>query len=316
MLRRTVELTVRGKTTQLGNETGDQIPETRHLRPHLTEQKHSVHHVPTTLRLLTEKDVPAVMELSIQAGWNQTPEDWRTLIRLDSKGCFGVEVEGRLVATTTLLCYGRALAWVGMVLTRIEWRGRGFAKNLLTTALARADQLGIATVKLDATEQGQPVYEKLGFRGEQPVERWFREGISQIAGPTAPEKTLSRACLDLDSDAFGTDRSQLLRELERRGTISSTPGAYLFSRPGRVSDYIGPCVARNREAAKRLIESRIRESSAKSWFWDVISRNRDAISLAQELGFKPQRRLLRMVRGKELSGNDSLIYAIAGFELG
>ena len=148
------------------------------------------------------------------------------------------------------------------------------------------------------------------------MERWFREGISQIAGPTAPEKTLSRVCLDLDSDAFGTDRSQLLRELERRGTISSTPGAYLFSRPGRVSDYIGPCVARNREAAKRLIEGRIRNSSAISWFWDVISQNRDATSLAQELGFKPQRRLLRMVRGKELSGNDSLIYAIAGFELG
>ena len=273
-------------------------------------------HVPTTLRLLTEKDVPAAMELSTQAGWNQTPDDWRTLIKLDSKGCFGVEVEGQLVATTTLLCYGRALAWVGMVLTRVEWRGRGFARNLLTTALARADQLGISTVKLDATEQGQLVYEKLGFRGEQPVERWFREGSSQAAEETASEKTLKRACLDLDSEAFGTDRSRLLHELGKGSAISSTPGAYLFSRPGRVSDYIGPCVARNREAAQRLIEARIRNSSVSSWFWDLIPQNRDAISLAPELGFKPQRRLLRMVRGKDLSGNDSLIYAIAGFELG
>src|SRR2546430_5017228 len=96
------------------------------------------------------------MELSSQAGWNQTPEDWRTLIRLDSKGCFGVEVEGRLVATTTLLCHGRALAWVGMVLTRIEWRGRGFVRNLLTKALAPAGQPRLATVKIDGTEQGQP----------------------------------------------------------------------------------------------------------------------------------------------------------------
>ena len=271
---------------------------------------------PTTLRLLTEKDVPAAMELSVQAGWNQTPEDWRMLIQLDAKGCFGVEIEGQLVATTTLLCYGRVLAWVGMVLTRVEWRGRGFARNLLATALARADQLGIATVKLDATDQGQPVYEKMGFRAEQPVERWFREGSSPAIEHTASKKTLNRACLDLDSEAFGTDRSHLLRELEKRSAISSTTGAYSFSRPGRVSDYIGPCVAKNREAAQRLIEARIRDSSAKSWFWDVISQNRDAISLAQELGFKPQRHLLRMVRGKELSGNDNLIYAIAGFELG
>jgi len=35
------------------------------------------------------------------------------LMRFDAKGCFGVEVNGRLVATTTLLCYGRLLAWVG-----------------------------------------------------------------------------------------------------------------------------------------------------------------------------------------------------------
>jgi GNAT superfamily N-acetyltransferase len=234
------------------------------------------------------------MELSTQAGWNQTPEDWRMLMRLDAKGCFGVEVEGRLVATTTLLCYGQALAWVGMVLTRIEWRGRGFARNLLTTALARADQLGIATVKLDATEQGQPVYEKLGFRAEQPVQRWFREASTPAAAQTAPQKTLSRACLDLDSEAFGTDRSQLLGELGKRSAIS----------------------AKSREAAQTLIESHVRDSPANIWYWDILSKNRGAISLAQELGFKPQRNLLRMVRGKELSGNDNLIYAIAGFELG
>jgi len=275
-----------------------------------------VHDIPTTLRLLTEKDVPAAMELSTQAGWNQTPEDWRMLMRFDAKGCFGVEVNGRLVATTTLLCYGRLLAWVGMVLTRVEWRGRGFARSLLATALARADQLGIATVKLDATAQGQPVYEKLGFRAEQPVERWFRDGSSQTMEKTVSE-TLNRPCLDLDSKAFGTDRSHLLYELAKRSAISSsTTEGYLFSRPGRVSDYVGPCIAKNRENAQQLIQALIRDSPGGSWFWDIVSRNSDATSLAQDLGFKPQRRLLRMVRGKELNGNDNHIYAIAGFELG
>jgi len=117
--------------------------------------------------------------------------------------------------------------------------GRGFARSLLATALARADQLGIATVKLDATAQGQPVYEKLGFRAEQPVERWFRDGSSQTIEKTVSE-TLNRPCLDLDSKAFGTNRSHLLHELAKRSVISSTTEAYLFSRPGRVSDYVGP----------------------------------------------------------------------------
>ncbi len=158
--------------------------------------------------------------------------------------------------------------------------------------------------------------EKLGFRAEQPVERWFREGSSQTVEQTAPGKTPSRSCLDLDSEAFGTDRSHLLHELAQRSAISSTTEAYLFSRPGRVADYIGPCIAKNREGAQELIEPLIRNSSAGSWFWDIVSRNRDATSLAKDLGFEPQRRLLRMVRGKELNNNDSQIYAIAGFELG
>ena len=238
------------------------------------------------------------------------------LMRLDAAGCFGVEVNGRLVATTTLLCYGRLLAWVGMVLTKVEWRGRCFARNLLATALARADQLGIRTVKLDATAQGQPVYEKLGFRAEQPVERWFRDGSSQTMEKTVSEKTLSRACLALDSEAFGTDRSHLLHELAKRSAISATTEAYLFSRPGRVADYVGPCIATNRENAQSLIQALVHDSPGRIWFWDIVSRNRDATSLAQDLGFKPQRRLLRMVRGKELNNNDSQIYAIAGFELG
>src|SRR5256885_10980458 len=95
------------------------------------------------------------MELSTQAGWNQTPEDWRMLMRLDAKGCFGIEVEGRLVATTTLLCYGRLLAWVGMVLTRIEWRGRGFVRKILATPLARAAPPFIVTLQHDATRASQ-----------------------------------------------------------------------------------------------------------------------------------------------------------------
>jgi hypothetical protein len=171
-------------------------------------------------------------------------------------------------------------------------------------------------VKLDATAQGQPVYEKFGFRGEQPVERWFLEGSSETVEQTAPGKTPSRGCFELDSEAFGTDRSHLLRELAKRSAISSTTEAYLFSRPGRVADYVGPCIAKNRENAQKLIQALIRDSLGRSWFWDIVSRNQDATSFAQDLGFEPQRRLLRMVRGKELNGNDNQIYAIAGFELG
>src|SRR6266853_5499508 len=109
------------------------------------------------LRRLRVEDVPAATLLSAQAGWNQTAEDWRTLLELSPEGCLAIEVDGHLAATTTLLCYGRRLAWIGMVLTKAEYQRRGFATRLLAHALENADKMGIATIKLDATDQGQPL---------------------------------------------------------------------------------------------------------------------------------------------------------------
>src|SRR5215472_11367337 len=103
------------------------------------------------LRRLRAQDIPAAAQLSAQAGWNQTEEDWRTLLELGPEGCLAIEVDGHLAATTTLLCYGRRLAWIGMVLTKAEFQRRGFAKRLFREALKQADAMGIATIKLDAT---------------------------------------------------------------------------------------------------------------------------------------------------------------------
>lgn len=268
-----------------------------------------------TIRLMTPADVPAAMELSSHTGWNQTPEDWQMLIELAPQGCFAVDVDGRLAATTTLVCYGRSLAWLGMVLTRVDCRGRGFARALLSKALTRADEMGIPAVKLDATEQGQPLYEKLGFCPEQHVQRWFLAG-SNKPGAGSRQRTLDPAFLELDRNAFAIERSHLLQKLAKRSTVRCKAGGFLFSRPGSRARYLGPCVAKDRETARELSDLEIRSSSVNGWFWDILERNREAVSLAQQLGFEPQRHLLRMARGKDVAGHDELVYAIAGFELG
>jgi len=109
------------------------------------------------VRLLQEQDIVIATELSAEAGWNQTADDWRMLLRLNPENCFGIEFDGRLVSTATLSCYGRKLAWIGMVLTNRAYQRRGFARTLLLHAIARADQLGVESLKLDATDQGQPL---------------------------------------------------------------------------------------------------------------------------------------------------------------
>jgi len=267
------------------------------------------------LRRLRAEDIPAAFELSAEAGWNQTTDDWQMLIDLASESCLGIEIDGELASTTTLLCYGTRLAWIGMVLTKIKFRGQGLARRLLSEALKLAGQMNIETVKLDATDQGMPLYEKLGFRSEQPVERWTRRGAGRSIELRAQADPLSSELLDIDQKAFAADRSRFLKKIAKHNPVLADTNSYLLTRSGREMAYLGPCISESVEVARSLIERYV-QGTASSIAWDLLKLNRDSETIAKDLGFVPQRCLTRMVRGRELRGREESIYALGGFEFG
>lgn len=232
------------------------------------------------------------------------------LLDLAPGGCFGIEAAGRVVATAALVRYGTRLGWIGMVLTHPEFRGRGLAGKLVEQVLARADEIGIRTLKLDATEQGRPLYEKHGFKSEQAVERWGGKFEGE-RGATRPGAIASWR--DVDVEAFGVQRWELVNALMERGKFVANSGGYLVTRPGRVASYVGPCVASNLDKARELMCSGV---GSGEWYWDLFPENNDAVTIARELGFTRRRSLTRMFRGEEFRGRDELVYAIAGFEWG
>jgi hypothetical protein len=252
-------------------------------------------------RILTPLDVPHALELSRLAGWNQTTEDWQLAIRMNPKGCFAMEVDGMVVATTTSIRYGTDLAWIGMVLTHPEYRGRGFARTLMQQVLDHLSD--VATVKLDATEMGMPLYRQLGFVDECAIERWLRP--AQVTPPRKAASYIAQPALD--REAFGADRGELLRQL---ATVegASLHEAFAMGRGNR----FGPCVSRSQEAAQRLAEWYLAKHPNELMLWDLFPEN----NLAKSLGFERYRTLTRMTRGRKLRGDNSLIYAGAGFEFG
>ncbi len=268
---------------------------------------------PDNIRQLTAADIPALITLSTLAGWNQTPEDWLLLIQLHPEGCLGIERDGRIVAATTLIIHGHRLGWIGMVLTHPDYRGQGFATLLVTSALDIASAVGVGTLKLDATDQGEPIYQKLGFRREQLIERWAGQGTTAHRSPALDSS--GKLELELDREAFGTDRSQLLQHLSSRSLPVATADGFAFWRLGANASYLGPCVARSPESAKLLIGEALGENEGE-WFWDLLPANPAAVELAGHFGFRPARKLVRMVKGNDMRGNDSMLYAAAGFEIG
>ncbi|MCC6365063.1 MAG: GNAT family N-acetyltransferase [Bryobacterales bacterium] len=256
------------------------------------------------------------LALSNEAGWNQTVRDWERLLELTPEGCFGKRVEGQLVSTATALVYGERLAWIGMVLTTEAQRGKGFARELLGKALAYCDGRGVRCVKLDATDLGRPVYAKLGFVEERPVSRWVR-----VAGAFAGASgEVSHAVdFELDREAFGVDRSALLRSLEGEEVYAVSGRGYAMSRPGRLGRFFGPCVARDEETARRLLGAFLARHTGESTAWDFCDENEGAARMAREAGYAPVRRLMRMYRGDAAGAgvaSGPMIYGLAGFEFG
>jgi GNAT superfamily N-acetyltransferase len=265
------------------------------------------------IRLLKTGDLPDLAALSAGAGWNQTTEDWEMLLALAPDTCLGVECEGCLAATTTLLCYGTRLAWVGMVLTAPTFQRRGFARALVTRALELARERQIETVKLDATDQGRPLYESLGFVSERAIERWFCGDI-ETSHKKVPRHDL-QGVLEIDRGAFPADRSAVLGALRKRSREFGVQNGYLLCRAGRRATYIGPFICHQRSAAEELLALGL-ASGGKSFLWDLFPGNEAALELARQRGFQRERALTRMSWGRELHETIEPVYGIAGFELG
>jgi GNAT superfamily N-acetyltransferase len=268
-----------------------------------------------TVRLLLPADISGAIGLTRAAGWNQNPGDWKRLLSLAPEGCFAVESGGQVAATTTVVGYGRELAWLGMVLTAPEFRRRGFAELLITRALRFADERRLAAVRLDATETGISLYRKFGFVEECEVDRWQRAPAPVERGevlPYHPDAGFDRA-------RFGADRSALLAQLAQLGAASLPGEGYAMGRPGFSAAYFGPCLANSPASARTLLRWFLADHGEEYIFWDLFPANREAVRIAEEFGFAPVRRLVRMVLSNTPARSipeRAEVFAIAGFELG
>ena len=274
------------------------------------------------IRLLKSNDLPDLLALSRQAGWNQTESDWSRLLTLAPQSCFGVEVGNDIVATTTAMPYAKELAWIGMVLTAEPHRGQGMATALLDHTLAQLKEREVGWAKLDATEQGRPIYTKLGFHDEFPVERWrrapgkgFQPTTSRPVHPYVVDPSFDRAY-------FGAYRIPLLNALAREASADLVVGyGFAMNRPGSRARYFGPSVVRTRDAARALLEAFLAKYPNEEIYWDMLPDNTDAVQLAIDNGFEPSRHLTRMSLAlqpgiRPLVQNSSSVFAIAGFEYG
>jgi ribosomal protein S18 acetylase RimI-like enzyme len=277
------------------------------------------------IRLLRDSDVPAALRLKELARWNQTEYDWRRLLELEPNGCFCATSNGEVVGTATTTSYGQDLAWIGMVLVDPEHRRQGIGTKLMNVAMNYLDTTGVTTIKLDATPAGQPVYQRLGFTEESLVERWEGAGTESTAGRSGLPEEKQSEMLSLDHHAFGTDRTKLMSLLMNESSIQpctatdadNTITGFALARRGAVATYIGPVVANDAQVASTLLDEMLGQLEHHRVYLDLNTEFDQGRRILSERGFTKQRDLIRMSYGKKsVAGTSSLVFAIAGPELG
>jgi len=280
---------------------------------------------------MMKSDIPAGMHLKELAGWNQTCADWERFLEASPDGCFVADVDGTVRGTATTISYEGKFAWVGMVLVSPEYRGRGIGTRLLERAIEHLDQQRMPTIKLDATPQGKPLYEKLGFHTEYEIGRWTLQrpltGFTGKTGKGAQEmlspRLLAQICQH-DREVFGADRSFLIRSIHEDGKTLTrairNAGAldgYALARQGSFADHLGPWMAKDRNTARQLLEEFLSCSSRETVIMDCLRSNLAAVELLESFGFTYSRLLTRMFRGPNaFPGRPEVLYSIMGPEFG
>ena len=272
---------------------------------------------------MTTGDLRLGLRLSRQAGWNQTESDWLRFINMEPEGCFVAELDGCSVGTTTT-CIFDNVAWIAMVLVDKDVRGRGVGTKLLQYSLDYLDKLEVKTVRLDATQLGRPIYEKLGFVPEYELARF--EGTAQlgIIGPVVTEALpdLFADMIEFDCRMTGTNRKKMLgrlfKEFPRNIRILKRDDkieGFVTMHPGANAIQVGPCTAKI-NAGPALLSDALSRCAGKAIFVDIPTGNVHAVKIAESNGLTIQRRFMRMCRGERIRDNIKAIWASSGPEKG
>jgi GNAT superfamily N-acetyltransferase len=259
-----------------------------------------------------EADLAGLEALVEAAGWNQTTADWRLFLDHGRVWCIRDDV-GRAVASAALLLYPPATAWISMVLTLPEARGQGHGTRLFAKTLAAAETMGLAP-QLDATPLGRPIYQAAGFRSLLGLHRWRRAGGADddlAAGGIEP-----LAAAGWDERSLGFARPWLIETLAARGPAAVLDEGMALSRQGRKAAQIGPIIAKSEAVAVKLLGVMLDKLGGAEVVVDAVDGRPGFTAALEKAGFMVERPFTRMAKGAVPRGDDALLHAIAGPELG
>lgn len=273
-------------------------------------------------------DMDGLMKLKNDEGWNQTEKDWELLILYPDSVNLVAVLDEQIVGSVCAINYDHTVAWIGMMLIDKEFRGRGISKILLSETIHKLEKC--ASIKLDATPAGRPVYKKFSFKDEYTLYRMTHPSVSNIPPTEASVEARQVRPEDLselvqfDKLVFGADRTSLIAHLYKHYPElawiireNDNIAGYCLGREGVKFTQIGPVYGTSEEIAKSLIQSAISNIPGKAVVVDIPAAKSSFKQWLESYGFVSQRPFERMyLSDNPHPGIIKNQYLICGPELG
>jgi N-acetylglutamate synthase-like GNAT family acetyltransferase len=267
-----------------------------------------------------KSDIKGLMELSASVGWDYDEYEIGTV--LSSGKIFGHKnAEGKIVSSAAIVLYDNKLASIGMVIVHKEYRGMGLGKVATQKCLDFTSSN--TSIMLIATEEGRPLYEKMGFITVDCVHKFLCDEYKPLnkSGDVTIERFNSNnltEILKLDKVAFGDKRSKFLQNrinqseqcLVVRDNKANIIG-YGISILGPVNLILGPIVAPESQTAALILDKLASIHQGKLRI-DVPSGNEDFMLFLEQRGFKQvSQPPVMVINSAEMPPRNKTLFGIA-----
>ena len=278
---------------------------------------------------LAPEDLAALLALTAAVDWDFTAGDFETAFA-SGRLCGHKDDSGRLLSAAGIFGYGETLAWVGAVMVHPAMQRRGLGSEAMRWCHEVLSEPQ-AVVALVATDEGEQLYNRLGYGTVERVHKAFAEGPLDSApwplpGGFAIEPLAAddmELCLEPDRRALGGERAAFLRARlaqSEAGLVlrdsGGRPRGFVLGVPRAGYLVVGPVVAPDAAAAAALIAA-LGAGHRGTLRIDVPTRHAALAERLPALGFREAGRPPVMtLEGRPLPGGLPGYYALSSQAFG
>jgi GNAT superfamily N-acetyltransferase len=259
------------------------------------------------IRQIEQKEIPQLKKFP--------PKDWNLDIPKLFSFHYGypyfypavAEVDKKIVGCGIANVNG-TIGWLGTIIVLSEYRGQGIGTGITSNLIQNCKDKGCTTIMLTASEMGEPIYNKLGFRRCAEYLFFKRSTaipVQNISNVRQVRQSDLTSIKHLDRELVGETRFSFLKRFISTGWVYNSESSEKIGGLYLPDHGTGLILAKNPEAGLALMRMRLNNGKTNAI---IPSVNIIAKEFLEAEKFHVYRTTPRMILGKDVNWQPAMMY--------